>query len=221
MTTTSIPALTPIEWQQLADLEQIVEDGLQRGLDAFEALAEINKKHLYRATHATFADYCRERWQLCDGRFRQLRLTAPIIEEVKNVTTVTLNERQARELVSVPAEVRPALVEEVAAEGKVTSAAIREKVEQFRTGSAKTKKQMADQERQQAFHELDQIIYRKMVRGLARHYREAQRLQDPEGVCAVIKAAIDYCCDKGNLDQPDLSGRKKGRKAAWDQTATR
>jgi hypothetical protein len=92
------PQLTLSEGSRLAELEAVVEGGLQTFIDVGQALQEIRDGRLYRATHATFAEYCRERFGFSDSRGRQL------IAAAKTVTAVTLsgleapkNEREARD----------------------------------------------------------------------------------------------------------------------------
>lgn len=83
----------------LAECERVIERGLKTFIDVGEALARIRDERLYRETHATFEDYCRERWDFDASRARQLIVAA------KTVTLVTVGgqpapatERVAREL---------------------------------------------------------------------------------------------------------------------------
>lgn len=104
-------ALTAGETDRLAELEQVVDRGLQTFVEVGTALAEIRDSWLYRATHRTFADYCRERWDLGRSRAYQLIDAAAVVstigghsngeprEPAKIGTTPPANERQARELV--------------------------------------------------------------------------------------------------------------------------
>jgi hypothetical protein len=91
--------LVPSEQARLADLERIVERGLQTFFEVGSALLEIREKRLYRETHRRFEDYCRERFGFSASRGRQL------IAAAKTVTDVTLRglpapktEGEAREL---------------------------------------------------------------------------------------------------------------------------
>jgi hypothetical protein len=92
-------ALSLPERSRLAELEQVVDRGLQTFVEVGEALQEIRDGRLYRETHATFRDYCRDRFGFSDSRGRQL------IAAARTVTEVTLlglpapaNEREARAL---------------------------------------------------------------------------------------------------------------------------
>ena len=51
-----------IERSHLAELEAVIERGQQTFIDVGNALMEIRDQRLYRATHATFEAYCKERW---------------------------------------------------------------------------------------------------------------------------------------------------------------
>jgi hypothetical protein len=91
--------LIPAERRRLADLEQAVERGLQTFHEVGSALLEIRDERLYRETHKTFEDYCRERFGFSGSRGRQL------IAATRTVTAVTerglpapKSEREAREL---------------------------------------------------------------------------------------------------------------------------
>jgi hypothetical protein len=74
--------LTTTEATRLADLERIVERGMQTFIDVGLALAEIRGQHLYRATHPTFKAYCESRWGFSDSRGRQLIAAARTVTDV-------------------------------------------------------------------------------------------------------------------------------------------
>lgn len=87
------------ERQRLAACEAVIERGLGTFVEVGEALLTIREARLYRETHKTFEEYCRERWGFNDSRARQL------IGAAETVTTVTVqglpaprNEAVAREL---------------------------------------------------------------------------------------------------------------------------
>jgi hypothetical protein len=119
--------LSTIERDRLADLEAIVERGLQTFVEVGLALAEIRDARLYRTTHPSFEAYCAECWRFGDRRARQLIATA----EIGTMVPVA-NERQARELLPL-ADDEAGLVEvygelrERHGEG-LTAAVIRERV---------------------------------------------------------------------------------------------
>jgi hypothetical protein len=61
ITTTPSREVTPAP-DRLAECEAIIERGLRTFIEVGEALREIRDAKLYAATHATFEDYCKERW---------------------------------------------------------------------------------------------------------------------------------------------------------------
>jgi hypothetical protein len=85
------------EQQRLAELEQVVERGLQTFVDVGLALLEIRDSRLYRATHATFEAYLDQRWKMSRSRGYRLIDSARLAELVSPVGDIP-NERQAREL---------------------------------------------------------------------------------------------------------------------------
>jgi hypothetical protein len=94
--------LTVSERARLEGLEAVIENGLRTFIEVGQALSGIREERLYRATHGTFEDYCRERWDFNDSRARQL------IAGAETVTTVTgaglpapASERVARELMTL------------------------------------------------------------------------------------------------------------------------
>ena len=55
---------------------------------------------LYRATHGTFEDYCREKWNLSRPRAYELMNAANVVSAKADKSAIT-SERQARELAKV------------------------------------------------------------------------------------------------------------------------
>lgn len=125
-------ALTPIEQQALDQYEQVIAGGLQTFIAVGEALAQIRESRLYRATYATFEDYCRDRWGIGASRARQLIGAAETYAAIESVTTVTVaNEAQLRPIVGLPPEQQRQAWQqaEAATGGKVTAKAVQQAVE--------------------------------------------------------------------------------------------
>ena len=78
------PSGAPAVPETLADCEAVIERGLTSFVEVGQALARIRDARLYLDGHATFEDYCRERWQVSDSRARQL------IGAASTVTNVTV-----------------------------------------------------------------------------------------------------------------------------------
>ena len=102
----SAPLSVGESWE-LQSFESIIERGLSTFVDVGTALARIRDGRLYRATHATFEDYLRERWQLSRPRAYQLIAAADVHAQLSTVVNnPPANEAQARVLASVPTEQR-------------------------------------------------------------------------------------------------------------------
>lgn len=63
---------TELETRRLSELEDKIERGLQTFVEVGDALSEIRDDRLYRESHSTFEDYCRERWGFNRQRASQL-----------------------------------------------------------------------------------------------------------------------------------------------------
>jgi hypothetical protein len=124
--------LTTPETRKFAKLESIIESGLSSFIATGNALAKIRDAELYRGTHKTFDAYCRDRWKIAKSRAYQLIAAAETIEAISTVVDVVpANERQARPLVDLPKEDRPAAWQEAvetAPEGGVTAEHVAEVV---------------------------------------------------------------------------------------------
>jgi DNA N-6-adenine-methyltransferase (Dam) len=84
-----------LEHQRLTDLESIIE---RRLTEVGAALAEIRDERLYRETHATFEDYCRERWQMSKTHANRKIQAAAVMRALAPIGVTPTNEAQAREL---------------------------------------------------------------------------------------------------------------------------
>lgn len=130
--------LSLIEVQRLEVLESVIDAGLQTFVHVGNALLEIRDSRLYRQTHGTFEEYCRERWSFNSSRARQLIAAAETVANLESVTTVTLlpaTETQVRPLVSLPPEAQREVWQvavDTAPNGKVTAAHVQAVVSQYR-----------------------------------------------------------------------------------------
>lgn len=102
--------LTVSEVEELAQHEAIIERGLKTFVHVGLALTFIRDRRLYRATHRTFAAYCRQRWDIGRSRGYQLIDAAKTFENVHNcgqadgTKVMPKNEGQTRELSKLPDE---------------------------------------------------------------------------------------------------------------------
>jgi len=125
----------------LAQCEAVIERGLSTWIDVGEALSTIRTERLYRETHGTFEDYCRDRWGFSRIQAHRLEEAAEVAQ-VLPIGNRPQTESQARELVPVlrkqgpdaAAAVMAAVV--AATKGHPTAAAIRELVQEHEAAHA-------------------------------------------------------------------------------------
>lgn len=117
--------LSEDEKARLAEYERTIRSSMETFVKVGEAIAEIRNRKLYRETHGTFEDYCRDTFGFTSGRARQLTTAANVAKEIKSVTGVTLpNEKTARTVAQIPSKDRADVVEAAAKDGPVTTARI-------------------------------------------------------------------------------------------------
>ncbi len=136
MTSTALvpQTTTDLANASLPELEAVIERGQQTFYEVGAALLTIRERRLYRDTHATFEDYCQERWDFGRHYANRLIESAEVIALLVPIgTKPPTNEAQVRELSPLKGE--PEAVEAVwreanerAAEREqpVTAAVIRE-----------------------------------------------------------------------------------------------
>jgi len=130
--------LTIVERDDLDQHEAVIEQGLQTFVEVGTALLEIRDGRLYRQTHATFEEYCRERWGFTDRRARMLISAAEVVSNIKSGTTVPIlpdSERSIRPLTHLdPDTQREAWTKAVdtAPNGKVTAAHVQRVVDGYK-----------------------------------------------------------------------------------------
>lgn len=116
--------------KRLAELEVVIEGGIQSFVAVGEALLEVRDSRLYRTGYETFEAYCKGRWQFTDRRARQLMEATEAVKALPTGTVVPVNEAQARELAPVVTDLGPEAAAEVMAEasrdGPATAKTIRE-----------------------------------------------------------------------------------------------
>jgi hypothetical protein len=125
-------SLSSSELTAFAKCEKTIARGISTFKDVGQALLSIRDAKLYREEHATFADYCRKKWNFSDSRARQLISAVKAAESVTDVTVSS--EAVARAVNAVPVEQRQAVVDWATerADGKpLTAPAIREAAAEF------------------------------------------------------------------------------------------
>ena len=132
--------LTLSEQTQLQQCEVVIEHGLQTFVEVGNALLTIRDNRLYRLNHATFEDYCRDRWEMERRHAYRLMDAAGVVENVSNWTqAIPATESQVRPLTSLPAEEQPIVWQravETAPNGKVTAAHVAEVAREYKLPAA-------------------------------------------------------------------------------------
>ena len=128
MSVEHIDAMTGEILPSLAECEETIARGVRGYVEAGEALRTIRDARLYRETHGTFEDYCRERWGWNKDRSNQLIRASEVSTTVLSLgAPAPANEGQARELVGLPAETAAQIMRTAAETGQtVTARVIRE-----------------------------------------------------------------------------------------------
>ncbi len=101
-------ALTISEQGQLSELEVIIDKGLNTFYEVGKALSLIREGRLYRASHATFEEYCEKRWEMSRAYAYRTIGAADVVESLSPIGDIPLprNEAQARPLTSLEPEQR-------------------------------------------------------------------------------------------------------------------
>lgn len=113
--------LEPSESTELQACEQVIAKGLNHFVHVGNALIRIRDLKLYRATHATFAAYCKERWDMAKSQAYRVIEAAQVVgvlpiksEEVKmspnggQSLPAPASERVVRPLTQLEPERQPA-----------------------------------------------------------------------------------------------------------------
>lgn len=100
-------SMTNTETERLSELEEVITKNFQGFYEVGCALAEISASKLYRLTHNTFEDYCRERFEVARRTAYQYIEAKDVMDNVRHGAQTKLlpvNERQVRPLVKLSPE---------------------------------------------------------------------------------------------------------------------
>jgi protein gp37 len=121
---------------ELARHEATIGRGLSTFVEVGRALVAIRDGRLYRGTHATFEEYCRQRWDFDRTRAYQLIDAAGVVDRVSTIVdTPPATESQARPLARLPVAEQPAAwarAVDTAPNGRVTATHVARVVSQMR-----------------------------------------------------------------------------------------
>lgn len=130
-----------LSYGEVADrqrLEGIIAQGLKSFVDVGNALQEMRDRKLYRDTHRTFEDYCREQWGMERAHAYRLIDSAQVVEQLEMSPIgdiLPANESQARHLTRLEPEQRAQAWQaavDSAPNGKVTGEHVERVVSQYR-----------------------------------------------------------------------------------------
>lgn len=129
--------LNTIEQDRLVELENVITKNFKGFYVVGCALAEIRASKLYRATHETFEEYCRERFEIARRTAYRYMEASTIIDNVSNWTQIEClpaNEAQVRPLTRLEPEKQVEAWKEAvtsAPDGHVTAKHVSKVVRQF------------------------------------------------------------------------------------------
>ena len=115
--------LTKTEATRFEACESIIENGQQTFMDVGRALLEIRDSHLYRSTHKTFDEYCRERWSM-ERTYAHRIIESSKISLMLPIDNKPQNESQVRPLVGIPEKQAKQAWKEASKDGEPTAAKV-------------------------------------------------------------------------------------------------
>lgn len=102
--------LTSPELIRLAELESIIARGIKTFVEVGSALVEVRDSRLYKSEFSTFEEYCGGKWNITRQYANLMISAAEVVNTFSSLPDppkiLPANERQARPLTKLPAEVR-------------------------------------------------------------------------------------------------------------------
>jgi hypothetical protein len=80
-----VKELTSSERHRLTEAEAVIQSHFESFSKAGDALVDIRDNRLYRETHGTFEDYCRERWEMSKTQANRLIAAATVLHNIVKV----------------------------------------------------------------------------------------------------------------------------------------
>jgi len=121
--TMPMPRSMVVSGRTIAELEAIIEPGLQTFMEVGSALKEISERRLYREQgFGTFEEYCEKRWKFARQTAYDYLKAADVADNVRSSVQSLPSFTQARELASLP----PERQREVASRVDFTTTTVRE-----------------------------------------------------------------------------------------------
>lgn len=116
--------LTAPEKTRLAELEEVIKDGLMTFIDVGASLLEIRNSRLYRHEYGSFEEYCRAKWGMTKTSANRLIQAHDVVMNMTPIGVIPETESQVRPLTKLPPEAQQEAWKqavETAPEGKVTA----------------------------------------------------------------------------------------------------
>jgi hypothetical protein len=113
---------------ELARREKIIQSGLNTFYAVGIALSEIKEMRLFLATHETWDDYCRDRWNMAARTAYQTIKSAAVVANLMDSKSsiIPASESIARELIAIPkSEQKSAWLEAIAECPDITAAQLK------------------------------------------------------------------------------------------------
>jgi len=134
-------ALTVIERNNLAELEETIQKHLSAFYEVGFALMQIRDNRLYREAYTTFEAYCKEKWGFERNYANKLIRASEVVDNLGTVVPIPTSERSIRPLTIIkdPEEQREVYQKavETAPEGKVTAQHVKNIVREHRGEAVK------------------------------------------------------------------------------------
>lgn len=205
-------ALTPMEQNDLDNLERVIQENFLGFVAVGKALAEIRDRRLYRNDQGrTFEGYCTELWDMCRSRAYQLIDSAKAVENVHNCRqnnpqlaeiTTPQNEAQARELAKLKPEDQVIVWQRVAEEaqkngGRVTARLVKNEARLFVSDEiGKTIRQSTDRQEKaekmsEAFAKAWNQLWRQVDEERLQNWRHTSRLEVYKRTSMLLEALAD------------------------------
>src|SRR5262245_50156082 len=117
-------ALGKSETSLLIECEAVIERGLATFVEVGQALLRIRDERLYRATHKTFEEYCRERWGWSRRHVNRQIEAAGVVQNLGPIGPIPAHESQARVLAPLPPAEQREVWGKATSNGKLPSAKV-------------------------------------------------------------------------------------------------
>ena len=195
--------LTHAECERLAELENTIFKNFQAFYVVGCALAEIQVNRLYRQTHDTFEEYCRERFEIARSTAYQYLKGAEVVDNVRScgqIGQAPANEAQVRPLVKLSPENQVKVWLEVldtAPDGHVTAKHVTKVVRSFlgeqvrkKAETLKDKKNVPEnivsREFREAYWILVDIVRSEMMSGSLTEKTRKRMLENIQGLAQLL-----------------------------------